>query len=145
MSLSDNFAKYAVLGVVVLGVGIALWESIGPESAAENQAIAVTVPQLSPLAAEGKTAFDAVCATCHGTNAAGSSKGPPLIHDIYNPGHHNDAAFYLAAQRGVRQHHWRFGNMPAQPGVSEDEIKAIVQYVREVQQANGVIYKPHNM
>lgn len=145
MSFSDNIAKYAVLTAVGLGAGIALWQAFAPGSTADGQSIAVTVPQLSPQAAEGKAAFNAVCATCHGTNAAGSDKGPPLVHDIYNPGHHSDAAFYLAAQRGVRQHHWRFGNMPAQPQISEAEIRDIVQYVRELQLANGITYKPHRM
>ncbi len=145
MSLSDSFAKYAVLTAVGLGAGIALWQAFGPRAADDGQAVAVTVPPLSPQAAEGKAAFDAVCAACHGANAAGSDKGPPLVHDIYNPGHHSDAAFFLAAQRGVRQHHWRFGNMPPQPQISEAKIRGIVQYVRELQLANGITYKPHRM
>lgn len=145
MSLSDNFAKYAVLTVVGLGAGIALWQAFGPDSAANGQMIDVTAAQLSPQGAEGKIAFDAVCAACHGANAAGSDKGPPLVHDIYNPGHHSDAAFFSAAQRGVRQHHWRFGNMPPQPQLSEDQVRDIVQYVRELQLANGITYKPHRM
>lgn len=145
MSLSESFPKYAVLTAVVLGVGIALWQAFGPRTATDSQMVAVTVPDLSPQAANGKVAFDAVCAACHGVNAGGSDKGPPLIHDYYNPGHHSDAAFFLAAQRGVRQHHWNFGDMPAQPQVSESELEAIVQYVRELQQANGITFKPHNM
>jgi len=145
MSLSDNIAKYAVLTAIGLGAGIALWQAFGPGSAADGQMVAVAVPPLSPQAAEGKVAFDNVCVACHGNNAAGSGKGPPLVHDIYNPGHHSDAAFFLAAQRGVRQHHWRFGNMPPQPQLSEAEISDIVQYVRELQLANGITWKPHRM
>ncbi|MEO3429583.1 cytochrome c [Pelagibius sp. CAU 1746] len=145
MSLSDNIAKYAVLTVVGLGAGVLLWQAFEPGSTADGRMADVTVPQLSDRATEGKVAFDAVCATCHGANAAGSDKGPPLVHDIYNPGHHSDDAFLLAAQRGVRQHHWRFGNMPPQPQISETEIRDIVQYVRELQLANGITYKQHRM
>ncbi len=145
MSLSENFPKYAVLTVVVIGAGIALWQAFGPGSGGKGQAVAVSVPALSPLASNGQVAFDANCAACHGGNAAGSDRGPPLVHDIYNPGHHGDGAFFVAAQRGVRQHHWRFGNMPAQPQVSETDTQAIVQYVRELQLANGISWKPHAM
>ncbi len=108
-------------------------------------AVGVTVPDLSALASNGKIAFDRSCASCHGNNASGSDKGPPLVHDIYNPGHHGDPAFFMAAKRGVRRHHWKFGDMPPTPGVTEDELEAIVRYVRELQRANGIFYKPHRM
>ena len=96
-------------------------------------------------ATEGRKLFDANCATCHGKNAAGTDKGPPLIHDFYNPGHHSDAAFYFAAARGVRQHHWHFGDMPPQPQVTQDDLTGIIRYVREMQVANGITYRQHQM
>ena len=145
MSRSENFTKYAVLAAVGLGAGIVLWQAFGPDSAENGQTVAVTAPQLSPQAAQGKIAFDAACAACHGTSAAGSGKGPPLVHNIYNPGHHADAAFYLAARRGVRQHHWQFGNMPPQPQVSDEEMALIIEYVRELQRANGIVGQQHQM
>jgi hypothetical protein len=61
-----------------------------------------------------------------------------LIHRVYHPGHHGDAAFALAIKIGVRQHHWRFGDMPAQPKVADEQVAAIVRFVREVQTANGI-------
>ena len=105
----------------------------------------VRIPELSSVAVLGQKAFDDNCAGCHGASGSGSDRGPPLIHDIYNPGHHADAAFYAAAGRGVRQHHWRFGNMPRQPQVSNSKMAAIIRYVRELQQANDITYRPHNM
>ena len=105
----------------------------------------VKLPPLSPLALSGQRAYDATCATCHGTNGVGTTKGPSFLNSIYNPGHHPDEAFSLAVRSGVRQHHWRFGDMPAQPAVSEEEIKQIVRYVREVQRANGIVYSEHQM
>jgi mono/diheme cytochrome c family protein len=87
----------------------------------------------------GKTAFDAKCATCHGENAAGQNGvAPPLIHKIYEPGHHGDQAFFLAAQNGARAHHWPFGDMPPVKGLTRADITNIVAYVRAMQRANGI-------
>lgn len=145
MSISDNLPKYAVLAFMAAGTGLLLWRALGPGDG-EDVTVAVTVPsQLSPAAREGKAVFDETCAACHGANASGTEQGPPLVHDIYNPGHHADLAFARAVQQGVRAHHWRFGNMPAQPHVSEAEVERVVQYVRELQRANGIGYQPHNM
>ena len=65
-------------------------------------------------------------------------EGPPLVHIIYEPSHHADAAFILAAERGVRAHHWSFGDMPPRPGVSRMEVMEIVRYVRWLQRESGV-------
>jgi mono/diheme cytochrome c family protein len=115
------------------------------DAATERGTVSVVVPALSALAVNGKTAFDAACAACHGPNAAGTNKGPPFVHDIYNPGHHSDEAFFLAAKNGVKQHHWPYGDMPPQPQVTLDQVAAIVRYVRELQLANGIVYRPHRM
>ncbi|MEO0637505.1 MAG: cytochrome c, partial [Pseudomonadota bacterium] len=78
-------------------------------------------------------------ASCHGTNAAGrDGAGPPLIHIIYETGHHGDPAFYQAVRVGVRAHHWRFGSMPAIEGVSKSDVRDIVTYIRELQRANDI-------
>jgi len=138
-----SFAKFAVMAVFGAGVAITVWSIVAPSSGA--RVVAVSVPPLSGLASTGKAAFEDSCAACHGTNAAGTENGPPLVHDIYNPGHHPDESFYLAVKRGTRQHHWSFGNMPPQDLVTDDELLAIVAYVRELQQANGILYRPHRM
>lgn len=100
----------------------------------------VTLPaSLSETAQIGQRGFEATCAVCHGMNAAGRDGfGPPLVHRIYEPGHHADAAFFLAVQNGVRAHHWPFGNMPPQEGLTRADVAAIVTYVRELQRANGI-------
>jgi mono/diheme cytochrome c family protein len=98
----------------------------------------VKVPELSPVAQAGQEAFRANCARCHGPTAGGTDRGPPLIHRLYVPGHHADAAFVLAAKRGASQHHWQFGDMPPQPQVGERSLQQIITYVRELQQANGI-------
>ena len=102
--------------------------------------VQVVLPEtLSANAKIGQVAFEAKCALCHGANAAGQDGvAPPLVHKIYEPSHHGDAAFLLAAKNGVRAHHWRFGNMPAVDGVTDGDVKMIVAYVRELQRANGI-------
>lgn len=103
--------------------------------------VALTFPSFPDLTVEeraGQSLFSAACAVCHGDNAAGSGQGPPLVHRIYEPGHHGDMAFVLAVRRGVRAHHWTFGNMPAVEGLSDEEIQQIIAYVRALQRANGI-------
>ncbi|APZ51311.1 c-type cytochrome [Salipiger abyssi] len=102
--------------------------------------VEVSLPDsLSAQAELGKRGFEAVCAACHGQNAAGKlGLGPPLVHKIYEPSHHGDMAFFLAAERGVQAHHWRFGNMPPQQGLTRADVANIVSYVRALQRANGI-------
>lgn len=142
MKISEYFVPIAVGGFLLLGIGLFVAPLIAPKDAAS---VDVTEPTLSAQATIGKDAFDTNCASCHGKKAAGSKQGPPLIHTIYNPGHHADEAFFRAVKGGVPQHHWPFGNMPPRPGVSDQQIAAIVKYVREMQVANDIKTRPHNM
>jgi len=82
--------------------------------------------------------FEAACASCHGKYGAGALAGPPLIHEIYRPSHHADAAFTLAVLRGVRAHHWRYGDMPPVRGVDQQEGEAVTAYVRWLQEQAGI-------
>lgn len=88
---------------------------------------------------DGGELFAANCAACHGGRADGTDVGPPLVHRLYVPGHHSDAAFQSAVKNGVFAHHWDFGDMPAVAGVSEEEVAAIVGYVRGLQREAGLI------
>lgn len=107
---------------------------------APDSIVPVKAPdRLDPLAAAGERAFNAVCAKCHGALASGrKGKGPPLVHPYYRPGHHADEAFFRAVAMGVRAHHWTFGDMPPQSGLTPADVKAIVAYVRALQRANGI-------
>ncbi|MFU8777736.1 MAG: c-type cytochrome [Roseovarius sp.] len=102
--------------------------------------VAVAIPaSFSATEAAGERAFATLCAVCHGENAAGRNTiAPPLVHRLYHPGHHGDAAFQIAVQNGVRAHHWRFGNMPPIAGVTRAEVETIIAYVRALQRANGI-------
>ncbi|MFW6202389.1 MAG: c-type cytochrome [Gemmatimonadota bacterium] len=86
----------------------------------------------------GESLFEAHCGRCHGEAALGTDAGPPLVHPVYEPSHHGDAAFLLAVERGVRPHHWRFGPMPPVPGVSRDDVAEITAYVRWLQREAGI-------
>jgi cytochrome c len=137
---------------IVVALGAAGWfmfsssdKKDDSSSAGEEQTSSIKMPELSAMAQKGQKAFQANCAQCHGTNGTGTNQGPPLIHDIYNPGHHNDMAIYRAAKMGTRAHHWQFGDMPPQPQVSDEEIGTIIQFIREVQKENGIVYKEHRM
>lgn len=95
-------------------------------------------PDTPPELKAGETLFNANCSGCHGSHATGSDSGPPLVDRIYEPNHHGDASFHLAVRRGVRAHHWGFGDMPPIPAVKDEEIGRIVAYVRWLQKQAGI-------
>lgn len=143
MSRKNSKILYLLSGAVVALLLLAflqIWASRDRGSIVE-----ILVPEFSIAARQGERLFRGNCMECHGINAGGTDKGPPLMHNIYNPGHHGDDAFYRAVAKGVVQHHWPFGHMPAQSHVSEDEVAKIVTYVRELQRANGIVYERHSM
>lgn len=87
----------------------------------------------------GRDWFRQHCARCHGDLGQGSRTGPPLVHKTYEPGHHPDAAFFLAVKDGVRQHHWNFGDMPPlRAAVSPEQTADITAWVRRRQRAVGI-------
>ncbi len=88
--------------------------------------------------AQGKALFQEYCSACHGPAADGTEQGPPLAHKIYEPSHHADAAFVLAAKIGVRAHHGRFGDMRPVPGVTDEMVQEIIGYVRWLQRKVGI-------
>lgn len=140
--------KLLIAGGAALVIAAGIYLTQGSSQAQETAAapteggpiVQVTLPAtLSDEAQVGKRAFDAVCAACHGQNATGKiGFGPPLVHMIYEPNHHGDMSFFMAVEQGVRAHHWPFGNMPPQQGLTRADVASIVTYVRELQRANGI-------
>lgn len=137
--------KIAVaLALALVLAGIWIWRTntmpaTDPAGETLGPMVDVVVPELEPAAQRGEAAFNGICAECHGANAAGvNGMGPPLVHKIYEPGHHGDQSFVLATQRGVRSHHWKFGDMPPVDGLSDDDTRSIIIYVRALQRANGI-------
>ncbi len=134
-----------VFATTIVVLAAMLMAHLGFFGRAETLSNSVVIPTLSGEALAGQAVFEANCASCHGINGIGTNKGPPLVHDIYNPGHHSDAAFYRAVRNGAQQHHWPYGNMPAQTQVTEPQVAQILSYVRALQAANGIHYRPHRM
>lgn len=87
---------------------------------------------------DGAALYQQGCASCHGADLEGTDQGPTFLDQIYAPGHHADAAFFLAPKAGARAHHWNFGNMPPVPGLSDEQLEAIVTFVRSEQRAAGI-------
>jgi len=86
----------------------------------------------------GEAKFKANCSACHGVGGVGTSQGPPLVHKIYEPNHHGDAAFQRAAANGVKAHHWEFGNMPKIDAATPEDVDQIIKYVRWLQKQAGI-------
>lgn len=86
----------------------------------------------------GRGLFDMHCAECHGPLALGTDHGPPLVHSVYRPSHHADEAFQLAVAQGVRAHHWRYGDMPAVPGLTRRDVEHVTGYIRWLQRTAGI-------
>ena len=88
--------------------------------------------------AKGASLYEKNCAVCHGSALEGSKQGPTLLHAFYKPSHHSDSSFYRAALKGVKAHHWNFGNMPPVKGITMKDMDAIVPYIRWYQKDKGL-------
>ena len=138
-----SLRRAAIPVVLTAAIGVAGYSHVGcaDDSARSGPPIVtVHVPDtLSEQAQLGQKTYEANCVSCHGRNAAGQDGvAPPLVHILYEPGHHDDESFQRAVAQGVRAHHWRFGDMPPVEGLTRHDVAAIVVYVRELQRANGI-------
>ena len=95
MNMSLNIRIAAVLLVGLVGAFST------PLHASSLNSRSVIQPEMTEALLTGKRVYEAKCAKCHGINAVGTNKGPPFLHRVYHPGHHGDAAFFYAVERGV--------------------------------------------
>ena len=100
----------------------------------------VNVPgTLSARAQLGQKSYEANCASCHGRNAAGQKVvAPPLVHVIYEPGHHGNEVVSAGGRPGGPCPPLAFRGHAAGRGLTRGDVAAIVAYVRELQRANGI-------
>ncbi len=146
MSLKQSAILLALAGALVAGGYLMFggWDRTAKTGSASEAGgapmVEIVLPKtLSAAAQAGKQLFDENCISCHGPNAVGREElGPPLVHIVYEPGHHGDESFQRAVALGVRAHHWRFGNMAPVEGLARDDVALIVAYIRELQRANGI-------
>jgi len=87
---------------------------------------------------QGEILFRENCARCHGVSGQGTQQGPPLVNKVYRSNHHADITFHWAVKNGVKQHHWKFGNMPAIDNVSPEDVGHIIAFVRQQQRKAGI-------
>lgn len=123
----------AAMPILLAGLGLAATFAM-----AQPMQIPKPSKGLMPNAATGKKLFEGNCAKCHGADLRGSNEGPPLVHRIYEPGHHGDASFQIAVKYGTRRHHWQFGDMAPVPGLTPDDVAHISAYVRAEQRKAGI-------
>lgn len=97
---------------------------------------APTAPRFSGT--DGRELYGQACTACHGQALEGTNAGPTFLDRIYVPSHHADIAFIFAVERGVRAHHWNFGNMPPVEGLEHEQVLAIIAFIREQQAAAGI-------
>ncbi len=95
-------------------------------------------------AGDGAALYAESCALCHGADLRGSAMGPSHLSQVYEPGHHSDDSFRNAVANGSPAHHWDFGDMPPVPGLSDDEVDAIIAFVRQQQETHGFEPYPPN-
>lgn len=115
--------------LVLAGVTIALG-ACGSDQASTQGASEPPLPR-------GAEVYAARCASCHGADLRGTDKGPSHLSIVYEPGHHSDESFRRAIALGAPQHHWSFGAMPPVAGLSDDDIDAVIAFVRAEQQRQG--------
>lgn len=127
-----------LLSLMILSAGLLGCAQDPPEPGTSDFATTIQQVEIPAELAAGEAAFEANCAACHGIRGLGTEQGPPLIDIIYEPSHHADIAFYMAVDRGVRAHHWNFGDMPPLPNVENEEVEAIVAYIRYLQRQVGI-------
>lgn len=94
-------------------------------------------PPAPGSAATGAELYQTNCASCHGVDLGGTEQGPSHLSIVYEPNHHGDDSFRSAILNGAPQHHWNFGDMAAVPGLDDDEIDAVIAYIRSEQERLG--------
>ena len=106
-------------------------------AACGSDTAATAPPEPIPTDANGATVYALRCASCHGEDLRGTTKGPSQLSIVYEPNHHGDDSYRSAIRNGVAQHHWGFGNMPAVEDITDEQIELVITYIRSQQEALG--------
>ena len=118
-----------LLAVVILAV-VALIVACGSDEPKSSTSASADVVR-------GAEVYASSCASCHGADLRGTDKGPSHLSIVYEPSHHGDASFRGAIANGSPQHHWDFGDMEPVEGLSDDDVEAVIAFVRAEQERLG--------
>ena len=137
-----------IVAVLILAAACTGEDPEPPDSTPSPPAPSTSTPTAEPTptatpesrfeGTDGRSLYGQACAVCHGQNLEGTNAGPTFLDRIYAPGHHADISFLFAVERGVRAHHWNFGNMAPVEGLTHEQVLAIIAFIREQQRAAGI-------
>ncbi len=128
--------RFALVAAGLFAAPAVVFLSMGFNEPATGEAQFV-IPNLSSRAYDGREHFAAFCGNCHGTYGEGTDDGPVLVHAVYAPTEFPDTAIAHAVRSGATARLWPFGDMPAIDGVKEEQLAQMIDFLREVQAANG--------
>lgn len=117
------------VGVVAVGLAVGL-AACGSD---DNEPTSASGSRLD----RGAEVYAESCASCHGADLRGTDKGPSHLSIVYEPNHHTDDSFRSAIINGSPQHHWNFGDMEPVEGLSDNEVEAVIAFVRAEQARQG--------
>ena len=132
-ALRGRTGRRATQGLVITAMAFVFAGCGGPGTGVDLKVL----NQDPELVAVGADLYATACATCHGDDLRGTDAGPSHLSEVYEPNHHADGAFLLAVRRGVAPHHWSFGPMPPIEGLTDEDVNAIVAFVRDAQGREG--------
>jgi mono/diheme cytochrome c family protein len=91
----------------------------------------VLTPRSTPAAEDGAALYKAKCAACHGANGEGkpAMKAPSLVSDEAKKLSDADLTDFIANGGKEKKATHAF----SKKGVSDDQVKALVAYIRELQ------------
>jgi mono/diheme cytochrome c family protein len=89
------------------------------------------------LVDQGSAVYAESCASCHGSDLTGTDKGPSFLSIVYEPNHHDDGSFRRAIAQGAPQHHWDFGDMEPIRDLDDEDVDAVIAFVRAEQERRG--------
>jgi cytochrome c553 len=96
---------------------------------------ALAIPAMAAVAADAKTNYDKECAKCHGADGKGDTKmgkkmGAKDYTDAKVQDALTDAAAFKAIKEGFKDKDGKVLMKPSE-GMSDDDIKALVAYMRK--------------
>jgi len=98
----------------------------GPDGGDQGYAVL----RLSPLAIAGHALYRKHCFTCHGEEAGGTERGPPLARGGMAAGKFERMTFHLVVRQGRDAPDGQYGSMPGFD-LSFNQIEMIGRYLRE--------------